>query len=142
SVSHLGRTVLFVSHQLGLLRQLCSRGIVLTAGRSASFESIEAALDHYLAGQDGNGVSADQQWKHIHSVWFDDSNQRNSHVFFGEPLVIRARVQNMPDFPAGFTVGITNTYGKLLCMFSTNPNDGVALPRKDSFKIVFRMDFC
>jgi ABC-type polysaccharide/polyol phosphate transport system, ATPase component len=56
-----GRTVLFVSHQMGTIRQLCTRGILLKAGRIAKSgcarEVIQAYMDLHMGGKDA-GFSA------------------------------------------------------------------------------------
>jgi lipopolysaccharide transport system ATP-binding protein len=43
-----GRTVVFVSHNMGAVRRLCDRGMVATKGCLASYESIDSALQSYL----------------------------------------------------------------------------------------------
>lgn len=43
-----GRTVLFVSHNVGAIQQLCSRGMVIDNGRLYSVGSISAAINMYL----------------------------------------------------------------------------------------------
>ena len=43
-----GRTVLFVSHNLSNIKQLCRHGIVLDNGKLAYFGDIDGAIDHYL----------------------------------------------------------------------------------------------
>jgi len=50
-----GRTVLFVSHNLGLIRALCKRGILLEAGRVRFDGTAEAAVRTYLEGLQGAG---------------------------------------------------------------------------------------
>jgi lipopolysaccharide transport system ATP-binding protein len=44
-----GRTVLFVSHNMGAVGQLCQRGLVLDQGRLAFDGPVSAAVDHYLS---------------------------------------------------------------------------------------------
>ena len=44
-----GRTVLFVSHNMGSIRQLCSRGVVLENGGMAYDGNVLDAVDYYLA---------------------------------------------------------------------------------------------
>ncbi len=46
-VSRSGRTVLFVSHNMAAVRQLCGRGLVLERGRVAFYGEIEAAVAAY-----------------------------------------------------------------------------------------------
>jgi lipopolysaccharide transport system ATP-binding protein len=47
-VSKGGRTVLFVSHSMGAVRALCSRGIVLASGKIGFAGDINVAVDMYL----------------------------------------------------------------------------------------------
>lgn len=44
-----GRTVLFVSHQLGMVRSLCTRGILLRQGQLVAQGEIGGVISHYLA---------------------------------------------------------------------------------------------
>lgn len=48
-VSQNGRTVLFVSHNLGAIRQLCTKAIWLEQGRNISDGDVHAVSDHYQA---------------------------------------------------------------------------------------------
>ena len=48
SVSGQGRTVLFVSHNMGTIRALCNRGILMRNGKMMLDDGIEAAIDAYL----------------------------------------------------------------------------------------------
>jgi lipopolysaccharide transport system ATP-binding protein len=43
-----GRTVLFVSHQLGMVKSLCDKGLVLSKGNVAFTGSSSAAIDYYI----------------------------------------------------------------------------------------------
>jgi lipopolysaccharide transport system ATP-binding protein len=47
-VAREGRTVIFVSHNLGTIRTLCKRGILLDKGRVVADGDVEAAIDEYL----------------------------------------------------------------------------------------------
>jgi lipopolysaccharide transport system ATP-binding protein len=55
-VAKAGRTVLFVSHNQGALRTLCTHGIVLCGGHASPKQDIAAALDEYLS-QAGSGLA-------------------------------------------------------------------------------------
>jgi lipopolysaccharide transport system ATP-binding protein len=48
-----GRTVIFVSHNMQAVKQLCNRGVVLHAGEMAFCGSAEDAVDDYLKGDGG-----------------------------------------------------------------------------------------
>ena len=45
-----GRTVVFVSHNMNAVQQLCGRGIVLDAGRVSHAGPVADAVDHYFSG--------------------------------------------------------------------------------------------
>lgn len=47
-VAHEGRTVLFVSHNMGAIRQLCNRGIYLTEGSVHKIGEIGPVVDSYV----------------------------------------------------------------------------------------------
>ncbi len=51
-VARQGRTVLFVSHNMGLMQTLCQRGIFLKHGRIAKDGTIGDAVDNYLSELD------------------------------------------------------------------------------------------
>lgn len=44
-----GRTVLFVSHNLGMVRQLCDRGFLLEAGNILCNDTVSNAINQYLS---------------------------------------------------------------------------------------------
>ena len=46
-----GRTVLFVSHQIGVIQQLCSKGLYLAEGRVAEFGEINRVVEAYNRSQ-------------------------------------------------------------------------------------------
>jgi lipopolysaccharide transport system ATP-binding protein len=54
-VAYEGRTVLFVSHNMGLLQALCQRGIFIERGMITSDGSISEAVDAYLKSLDEAG---------------------------------------------------------------------------------------
>jgi lipopolysaccharide transport system ATP-binding protein len=136
-----GRTVLLVSHQLGTLRDLCSRGILLTAGRATTFETIEEALRQYLHAHTEAG-SDRRNFRHVANVRGGNGSEGPFHLFFGDPLVISTTLKDLPEIHSGFTVAINDAYGRRVSLFSTNPHDGVALPSGGAAEVTFTIDFC
>ena len=47
-ISHSGRTILFVSHQMAAVQSLCSKAIFLDQGRTVSFGEVEDTIQEYL----------------------------------------------------------------------------------------------
>ncbi len=54
-----GRTVLYVSHNMATIRQLCSRTIFLEKGHISFIGSVDEGIDHYLADGGGNELVKD-----------------------------------------------------------------------------------
>ena len=137
-----GRTVLFVSHQLGVLKELCSSGVLLNGGRSQFFPQIEAAIKEYLGGAGDQAAPLARKSRYIEAVAFGSNNKSKSHIFFGEELKIAVWLRELPPIRVGVNISIRNDSGRLLTLFSTNPHDGVQLPVKNELKVTFCMDFC
>jgi lipopolysaccharide transport system ATP-binding protein len=51
-VSQQGRTVLFVSHNMGAVRALCSRGLLLESGSLVLDDDVDAVINSYLSSKD------------------------------------------------------------------------------------------
>ncbi|MCP4891249.1 MAG: ABC transporter ATP-binding protein [Planctomycetaceae bacterium] len=54
TVAEGGRTIMFVSHDLGAIHRLCDRGILLEAGHIAEAGDIDSVLHAYRASTEGN----------------------------------------------------------------------------------------
>lgn len=141
SVSKQGRTILFVSHQLGSLSDLCDSGLVLNKGRMVRLGSIEEAIKAYLKLSTSE-EDIEQNSRHVARVSFEDEPSRTKHVFFGEALKICVRLKELPAQPIGFTIGIRNHAGRRVSFFSTDPNDGVQLPRNKEVSLSFEINHC
>ena len=59
-VSTEGRTILFVSHNLGSMRRLCNRGVLLQNGEMAYVGNIDSALEKYLNSSGVDSEDADE----------------------------------------------------------------------------------
>ena len=89
-VSRSGRTVLFVSHNMATIENLCQRGIVLEKGRVVLDASVKDAVQHYLNTAAGNpGVSGD-------TVIFGDGPNRK---MTGGKLLQKAELFTDGDVP-------------------------------------------
>ena len=64
-----GRTVLYVSHNMNTIRQLCDRCIVLDKGKVVFEGDVESAIDVYMGASCGSN-----------SVYYDLSNERMEHL--------------------------------------------------------------
>jgi len=58
-----GRTVLFVSHNMGAVRQLCNRGMTLISGAIAFDGRVDPAISAYLSEADSaRGYQTEKKW--------------------------------------------------------------------------------
>ena len=64
-----GRTVLFVSHNMGAVKNLCKRGLVLNQGQVSFDGGVKDAVEYYTA----NSIT-----KHISHAVIDRKNERHS----------------------------------------------------------------
>ena len=65
-----GRTVLFVSHNMAHIRNLCNKGIVLEKGRIVrQDDEIDGCIDYYLGNKENNGNLTTTSWKNDGSFY-------------------------------------------------------------------------
>ena len=96
-----GRTVLFVSHQMAAVKRLCSRGIVIGAGRVMYAGGIGAAIAFYA---DQNSPSPDSA-----RSWTENDAPGNDQIRLLEVRVDPASGTTL-DTESGFTIRWTFRY--------------------------------
>jgi lipopolysaccharide transport system ATP-binding protein len=64
-VARRGRTVIYVSHDMGTISRLCSAGLVLSAGRKAFYGSSGEAVDFYNQSIASNGKGKGDSPSHV-----------------------------------------------------------------------------
>jgi lipopolysaccharide transport system ATP-binding protein len=95
NVAQSGRAVLFVSHNIGAVESLCSRGVMLEQGHLAYDGSVTGAVETYLESMrdmqdDPRKIQADPHKDVvIREVWFEDQHgDRIRTVRTGAPVTI------------------------------------------------------
>jgi len=126
-VSEQGRTVLFVSHNLGMIQSLCKRAIYINNGRIVSDGLTNQVVSRYLQS--------------LEQVKDQDLGQRTDRVGIGEIKVVKVRITDGGKTPSnilktgsparfefelsGFKPGlflvfvIFNSFGQRLAMFDS-----------------------
>jgi lipopolysaccharide transport system ATP-binding protein len=136
-ISQSGRTVLFVSHNMGVMQNLCDRGLVLEAGQvkfqgdlSSGIAKYEAALAS-LAGQDlarltNRGGTGEAR---VTAISLEDAEGFNvGRVSMGEPTTIRLRIRcNRKLHRPKIGIAVTTPAGQRLFRLLTS-DQGVQLP--------------
>jgi len=101
-----GRTVLFVSHNMGAVSSLCDRGILLSEGRIAYEGDIGAVVNHYLTAVGSADYTGDLTDHPNRARGFDplltsfDIETDNGVILYGQPVTLRIGYH----FPEAITV--------------------------------------
>jgi lipopolysaccharide transport system ATP-binding protein len=145
-----GRTVLFVSHNMQAIRQLCSRAIVLCAGEIVVDDSSSAAIERYL--REGNQIPSRNSLKEVvrnlhpdPSFEFEDillrqgSQMIESSIENGKPLEIEIHYK-VKQKTTGLRVyaDLYDDQGILLFR-SFNDEDSDGIPSVDEGRYVARV---
>jgi lipopolysaccharide transport system ATP-binding protein len=107
-VSRQGRTVLFVSHNMAAIRQLCSSALLLAAGGVSESGETDAVIRSYLAGTYSDAAGdlcgiADRKGAgriQLRSIHFEDcSGSRAGSLVSGQPARVVLRVSSQTRMP-------------------------------------------
>lgn len=146
-----GRTVLFVSHNMAALSQLCSRAALLEKGQVALLGPVDTVIEHYLApalesaGQitfrdtsapPKPGVEAE----FLNLTLENDQGNVTDNFFIGESLVIRALVgchQEVSELQMAFNICSIRGMNIYHCM----SRDAAFRPRGPSGLLEFTIRF-
>ena len=143
-----GRTVLFVSHNMGAVRNLCKTGIVLNQGQVAFSGSAEEAIRFYTDSNVHNcakkGLINDRDHrdgilpKDLEFIEAEMLNDDIEHLATDEPLEFRVKLkQNNPSVKK-FTIGTHILSSEGYCEVTTiSPIFNV--PTKDTFEIILKI---
>jgi lipopolysaccharide transport system ATP-binding protein len=101
SRSH-GRTIFFVSHNMGAVSQLCRRGILLEGGRVALDADVESVVARYLSGSSASGVK----------LLVEDVAERRRHrkIFFHNIALLNHLGQSAQDLDVRFPFSVQMEY--------------------------------
>lgn len=96
-VSKTGRTILFVSHNMAAVENLCQRGIVLRQGRVVFDGETKGAVGEYLAGTSRPGQG------HTHEIDLSEAPSRKRQF---APLMKKIELYTADDQPAPHAVQV------------------------------------
>jgi lipopolysaccharide transport system ATP-binding protein len=135
-VAHGGRTVIFVSHNMEMVKKLCQRGVLLTEGKIQCLGPVEAVVDAYV----DSSIPPNEQVrfeKKIRGTKLDISNVR----FLGKDLrplssigtwsspVIEIAFDAIGESPStSIFVRISSASATVITLCSTQPDENLDLP--------------
>jgi len=118
-----GRTVLFVSHNMGAVRNLCHQGLVLRDGQIDFLGDVNSAIDHYFGGVNddlSNVTWSPETAPYIPSARLlevgilSDGKPVGNHVSTELPMQIYMRFEVLKAAQVGTTVILHNSEGQLI----------------------------
>ncbi len=123
-----GRTVLFVSHNMAAIKNLCTRGIVLEEGKVSFSGEVEKAIDYYLEGTKNDFSVAEFKNRKgtgevkIKRVTVFGTN-KNSKPQTGKPFTMHFELDNFNSISLAdisFDIRIDDNLGQRIAWLSTN----------------------
>lgn len=121
-----GRTVLFVSHNMASINQLCNEAIMLENGTLALQGSVNSVISRYMAGDSNknslvtfDGVEKSNKKVKITKAWISDGEQQSKRTFvLGNDILFNYELSanpNFEQFDIQLAVQITASDGLKIC---------------------------
>ena len=141
-ISSSGRTILFVSHNIAAIENLCTRSLVLKDGRLGFEGSVTDSVNHYLASfgeRGGNNLtkavrSGDRRMQ-ISDIWFEDLDGNHlTALQCGAAVSLHVQIDSLEKVTGNvnLAVGITTVGGDGVLHLSTETSglqiDGLGSP--------------
>ena len=132
-----GRTILFVSHNMGAVAKLCTRAMRLANGRIVQFDATAAVIGDYLDDALGtsSGVVVDrevlaaQTREDIRIIDVEVIAPSTVAPTTSEPLLVRIRYRTTREFRSpAFVISLKEAWGQELARLSTMPISGFEIP--------------
>lgn len=134
-VSKSGRTILFVSHNMGAVRQLCKKGVLLNQGNVELIsDDINDVLIEYLNQTEvvGQHLSERSDFESIDGVKLnkinitDDKNNHLQNVYAGQSIKIKLDYSGLKDSHSNllFKLEVFNSVGTRILILNNRLTEG------------------
>jgi lipopolysaccharide transport system ATP-binding protein len=141
-VAEQGRTVLFVSHSMSAVLNLCPRALLLEQGRVLSEGPVQSVVESYgqtLRARKGADIGERQNRRgqgraRFTRVWFENGNRKTvEQAMSGKPLVVALQYESQvqgPLYNCRVSIAVEDALGRALFVCSTDmtQNEPVSLP--------------
>ncbi len=147
-----GRTVLFVSHNMAAVQNLCSKAVLLRDGTIDYHEKVQKVIDRYIETcytesnnlnlLTTNNRTGDMRAKLIGVNLYSKGNERTEKVFTGDPITIEFIIltaeNNLKNIDIGFSI---HDYigDRLAVIYSSYFTKTFSLPNSGEYKILFKI---
>ncbi len=139
-----GRTVLFVSHNMGAVKNLCKTGILMDQGQISFNGSIEETIVKYLNNSEKTNfadrfVGKTRPPSYIKAIHFIDKNGTEiDKILSGEPLNIVIDFCCPQNVKADINIGVYKQTGEKISRLSTEYTP-IKLSAKSNHQITFSL---
>lgn len=136
-----GRTVLFVSHNLRAISELCNRGVWIDAGQSrgdgVACDVVRNYLEHSNTGSECGTFETGDRCGHggatIEHGWIEDDAGREKNIFSpGEALKFGALIKATEFHSFSFNAKVTDSFGTIVLHLASR-DYGVDIRIEDDF---------
>lgn len=128
--TNMGRTILFVSHNLPSVRSICKTGILLNAGRISISGPITEVLQEYLSeagkvnGLQPKITKSNPHYRLVDLKFYNESLDPVNTVLSGDMLMIRVNIQCSRSLKQSIIrLIIKNTWGDIVCVCNNYHSD-------------------
>lgn len=138
-----GRTVLFVSHNMGAVKELCTKGILISKGQISYQGSIESSINLYL-NKDGNANNLKKEMIlrkfgiQIISIHKEHNGSLASSLFFNEGFTITIQFKNITSnsLQSDVVIQIINESGQIITSVNSAEEGFKSKSYYGSFKLI------
>lgn len=134
-----GRTVLFVSHNMAQVKNLCNKGIVLEKGRVVrQDDDINKCIDYYLGKNDDNTDVVTTSWKNDGKIWDESFNPIKLEILTNEGKSLKQALDYNTDYKVRLEVDIqkpdTNVDFWISAFRGVEPVFRLSMPKDFNYK--------
>jgi lipopolysaccharide transport system ATP-binding protein len=126
-----GRTVLFVSHNMAVVRAFCSRGVVFDAGQIVADTDMITAVDHYLKGGSTGSGSI---------IWSEDNAPRCSEIALRQAYLLGPTgqtsdlIDTAQEFDIVLEYQVIRPVAQMITGFTIQSSDGTIMCGSNDWK--------
>lgn len=142
-----GRTVLFVSHNMSAVKNLCTKGIILEHGKIFYQGDIDSAVSKYLSSgsteaevnlRDRKDRQGGDKFRFTEIILKDSNSENINQVISGEPLLIEVKYTGKADLSGNFifSISFNDGFGNTKASF-VNDEMGIRFSNLDKSGSVF-----
>ena len=150
-VASQGRTILFVSHQLGAVNDLCSSCYLMSNGTIVGSGTPDEVIRQYLdTGQEAVGYKDLRNWSleragegpsRIESIELSNASGEITPFFnYGEPLNIKVGIHGKSGDECHIGIRLVNRLGQIVLHFTEDDFSGTLHCPDNRSEIIMRLD--